>query len=86
MATEQTPTVYQALLAAGVPLDSHESDLYAKVTPESRRILAEYGLSPTVSMTTVFISQIDGERWYDLPFRFDPFWAAVARRGGASGR
>ena len=33
--------LYGRLKAAGVPLDSHESDLYAKVTPESWRLVNE---------------------------------------------
>lgn len=63
-------SLHQQLLAAGVPLDSHESDLYAQVTPESRRIVEESGHS-----STMFKSEIDGKMWYDLPFAYDPFWA-----------
>ncbi len=66
-------SLYTELLAAGVPLDSHESDLYAKLTPESERIVRASGRS-----FTVFTSQIDGQRWYDLPFAFDPWWDAKA--------
>ena len=74
---EQPPVVpanrslHQQLLAAGVEVDNHESDLYAKVTPESTRIIEESGHS-----SSVFTSQIDGKRWYDLPFAFEPFWNA----------
>jgi len=68
-------SLYQQLLAAGVEVDNHESDLYAKVTPESARILEEAGIAIDGHNASVFTSQIDGERWYDLPFKFDPFWA-----------
>jgi len=60
-------SLHQQLLAAGTELDSHESDLYAKVTPESTRIVRESGHSSSVFMS-------DGEMWYDLPFAYDPFW------------
>jgi len=68
-------TIYEQLKAAGVPLDSHESDLYALVTPESRAIVE----ASTHSRST-FVSQIDKRRWYDLPFAFDPFWEKVWER------
>lgn len=65
-------SIYDQLKAAGVPLDSHESDLYAKVTPDSKRILADYEHKSNVRQ---FQSQIDKEMWFDIPFAFDPFWA-----------
>jgi hypothetical protein len=64
-------SLYTDLLAAGVPLDNHRSDLYAKVTPESRVLVDAYEHRKNV---TVFVSQVDGEPWYDIPFAFDPFW------------
>lgn len=64
------------LLAAGVPLDSHESDLYAKVSPESHSILAGYVHQQNV---TVFRSQVDGCRWFSIPFAYDPFWEGKSR-------
>lgn len=66
--------VYYQLKAAGIPLDSHESDLYAKVTDESRKIVKASGL-----VCTMFISQIDGLPWFDIPFAYAPFWE---RRSG----
>lgn len=64
-------SLYQQLLAAGVELEHHESDLYAKVTPESTRIIKESGHS-----SSVFRSEVDGQMWYDLPFAYKPFWHA----------
>ena len=69
-------SIYQQLKTAGIELDNHESDLYAKVTPESRVIVGEYGGAP------VFISQIDGALWYEIPAAFDPFWIARATAHG----
>jgi hypothetical protein len=71
--------IYHELQAAGVPLDSHESDLYAKVTPASRAIVNRWRHARTV---TIFTSQIDGARWFDIPFAYLPFWERVQRYGG----
>ncbi len=67
-------SVHQQMLAAGVEVDNHESDLYAKVTPESTRILEEAGITVDGHNASVFTSQVDGQKWYDLPFRYEPFW------------
>jgi hypothetical protein len=64
-------SIYQRLVAAGVPLDNHESDLYAKVTGASRPIVEERMKAGV--LVTVFASQIDG-LWYDIPFAFEPWW------------
>ena len=62
-------SLYNQLKEAGVPLDHHESDLYAKVTPESEKIVKASGHSHST-----FISNIDNEKWFDIPFAFTPFW------------
>lgn len=62
--------LYQRLKEAGVPLDSHESDLYAKATPEAERIFAEAG----VREPQTFVSEMDGEIWYDIPYAYTPYW------------
>lgn len=70
-------SVYEQLQAAGVPLDHHESDLYAKVTPVSRAIVAGYEHRAIVQ---TFCGS-DGTAWYDIPFAYLPFWEV--RSGGA---
>jgi hypothetical protein len=70
-------TLYESLKAAGIETDCHESDLYFPVTDESREILARYPLQK--SNATTFTNQAPphvGERWYDVPFSYDPFWTA----------
>ena len=67
-------TIHEQLKAAGVPLDSHESDLYAKATPEAARIVSECAYKENV---TAF--QSNGETWYDIPFAYDPWWENHAR-------
>lgn len=63
--------IYKELKDAGVPLDHHESDLYAKVTQISFEIVQRYPFKRSV---TQFTSQIDGERWFDIPFAYEEYW------------
>jgi hypothetical protein len=71
--TPEPESVYNAMIAAGVPTDSHESDLYVPVTPTSMAILNR--LARPVNVTT-FTSRIDGALWYDIPFAYTPWWDA----------
>ncbi len=74
-------SLYTELLGAGVPLDSHESDLYAKLTPDSVRIVEASGWRGV----TKFTSHMEPAGvWYDLPFAFDPWWEARTGNGRAS--
>jgi hypothetical protein len=82
MSEDKELTIYEALKAAGVPLDSHESDLYALVTPESTRIVEAYRFRSNV---TTFVSQIDKKRWYDIPFAYLPFWEKKSKGGEVIG-
>jgi hypothetical protein len=65
-------SLYEQLKSAGVPLDSHESDLYAKVTPESTAIIEAWHLDRPSVLIGTFRS--DGAMWYDIPFEYKPFW------------
>jgi hypothetical protein len=67
--------LYAALVAAGIPTDSHESDLYCLSTPESRALVELSGKS-----FNRFTSQVDGKAWLDVPFTFTPFWDKVRAR------
>lgn len=60
---------YAELLAIGAELDHHESDLYAKYTPEVMALVKDTGCT-----FSTFISQIDGKLWLDIPFAYLPFW------------
>jgi hypothetical protein len=68
------PRPYEQAIAAGIPIDSHYSDLYMKDCKEARAILANYECKESV---TSFKSNIDGEMWLDFPFAFDPYWDKV---------
>jgi hypothetical protein len=67
-------SVLDALRAAGVAIETHESDVYVPVTPEATRIIAAHG----VKGVTMFRSE--GRNWYDLPFQNTEFFAAKAKR------
>ena len=64
-------SIYTELKEAGVLLDYHESDLYAKKCPESIAIIEKYEFKNNVRL---FWDSINKEPWYDIPFAFDPFW------------
>ena len=66
-------TLYQDLVAAGIPTDNHESDLYFPVTKDSCALLLRHERQ-VKGTVTVFTSEIDGQQWYDVPFAYDPWW------------
>ena len=66
-------TIYKQAVAAGIEIDHHESDLYLKDCKESREVLTGYRFGCNVRR---FVSQVDGAMWFDVPFAYDPFWAA----------
>ena len=64
-------SVYGKLMAAVCKIDSHESDLYVLATPEAEKILRASDHWPIVRR---FTSNVDGLRWFDVPFAYLPFW------------
>ena len=52
-------------------IDHHASDLYIRVTPESKALIARFQYR---RMVTTFVDSINHVLWYDLPFCFAPFW------------
>ena len=80
-----TATLYSDLLAAGVPMDNHESDLYFQDTADSRAILARF--PDKAKLARPFWNALDSkETWWGVPFAFLPWWerrcAAEAMRAG----
>ena len=71
-------------LAAAVPVDSHESDLYALWCEKTRFILQKWGVPVVKGM--LFRNAQDGQMWVDLPFMFKPFWDKKPARGRCSRR
>ncbi len=70
---EDGKSIYRQMVEAGQKISNHATDLYVKVTPESRVIINSYQFKRNV---TTFISQLDHERWYNIPFAYDPAWEA----------
>lgn len=70
--------IYDELKAAGVPLDNHESDLYAKATQDARRIVRKHLDAGKIADAPTFWS--GGELWYDLAFQYLPFWQEKQHR------
>lgn len=62
-------TLYEQIRDAGIPTDSHESDLYVLATAEAIAMVQDSGLS-----ASTFISQLDGRLWLDVAFAYDPWW------------
>jgi hypothetical protein len=62
-------SIYEAMKAAGVQIESHATDLYVPVNDVTRAIIAEYDSKQNV---TTFTSNIAPHvPWYCIPFAFD---------------
>lgn len=70
---------YDACVATGAGIDSHESDLYVTVTPETRALVEQYTFTATI---TEFRSPVDGRWWFEVPFGFIPFWETRSKVTG----
>lgn len=57
-------------------IDHHETDLYIKVTPESKALVREYDYRSNVE---TFRDQITGTLWFDIPFAYTPGWDRANR-------
>lgn len=76
LGTMTSAELYHHAVEQGLDRDSHESDLYLRVTPQARALVMAYKFRSNVS---TFVSQIDKQRWYDIPFAYQPFWDRKAR-------
>jgi hypothetical protein len=64
-------SIYSDMVAAGVPIDSHESDLYVPVNETTRAIVDGYQFHASVQ---TFRHATTGAMWFDIPFAYTPFW------------
>jgi len=76
-------TIYQDMKAAGVEIDHHESDLYVKDCKAARDILAKHDKQVDGWNVQPFNSEIDGARWLDIPFQYEPWCRSWCRSGRA---
>lgn len=65
--------IYEEAVRSMNPEDiaNWQTDLYLKVTPESRRLVEKYDYK---NLVETFIDNIDHELWYDIPFAYTPGW------------
>lgn len=75
--TEQT--LYHALKEINAEIESHESDLYVKKTPEVTNIINQFKENGANFSVGSFVSQIDNAVWYDIPFEYIPFWESKCK-------
>lgn len=68
-------SLYTEIVAAGIPVDNHYSDLYVKATPESFALLKKHKQRFSGFKHTTL-----REMWYDVPFMYEPYWEARACR------
>lgn len=52
-------------------IDHHESDLYLRITPISKKLIREYEFKNQVH---VFRDNIEHVLWYEIPFAYTPYW------------
>jgi hypothetical protein len=68
---EPIKTLQERLLAAGVGIDHHCSDLYFPVSEISNKILREYTLESAIKPSVgAFICNISKAPWYEVPFHY----------------
>lgn len=70
--------IYEEAVRSMNPEDiaNWQTDLYLKVTPESRRLVEKYDYK---NLVETFIDNIDHELWYDIPFAYTPGWEGRGR-------
>ena len=66
-------TIYKEALKLMQPneISFWRSDLYLKRNEISVKLVANYEYKNSVEM---FINQVDGQIWFDIPFAYDVFW------------
>ena len=84
--SEKVLSLYEEVVATGLPIDNHYSDLYIKDSPEARNILARYPSQKGNSrMFVVQVGHPDaGQVWWDVPFAYLPYWDQRMREGRAA--
>lgn len=61
--------LYDAVTAAGIEIDHHESDLYIRDTDQARQICRELDWR-----FTPFTADDGSGKWLDVPFAYAPYW------------
>lgn len=67
-------TIHEQLEKVCYDISGHYSDIYVPVNDATKKIIDGYEYRQNV---TVFISQIDNQPWYDIPFANDDYKRGV---------
>lgn len=67
-------SIYQELITAGQIVHGYYSDLYTPVNSCTTALIKKHKAS-----ASVFINQVEGGSWYDIPFAYEPYWESKAR-------
>lgn len=65
-------SLFTEMLAAGVEVDSHESDLYVKASATASAVLRRHPAQAANAL--YFWDRTGGGMWIDVPFAYDPWW------------
>lgn len=68
MTETKAATFYDAV--KHIKHDHHESDLYLLWTSESAELVKQYSMTNAKA----FMSQVDGQLYFDVPFAYAPWW------------
>jgi len=69
-------TLYDAALAAGIEIASHESDLYLPDTPEVRKLVKQFEEAGQRCRPSRFMNQRTKTPWLEFAFCYMPYWRA----------
>ncbi len=72
--SEKENTLLEDVVEAGIPYDSHYSDLYIPDTKRVRELLKKHGV-----LATPFINQVEGGLWLDCYGQYTPYWENKSR-------
>jgi len=72
---ENSTSLFDDIVNAGIPYDNHYSDLYIPVTPKTTALLKKHGV-----FATTFTNQVEGGLWYDCFAAYIPYWAKKLNR------
>lgn len=73
MIAHASPSLFAEVRAAGIPFDSHESDLYLPNTPAVRAILARHPAQ--ARNAEPFVGRVTHRPAIDVPFAYEPFFS-----------
>lgn len=76
-------SLYAEMLAAGLVIGNHYSDLYVKDTPEAWAIFDKY--KDGMSRPQRFISNTGEGPCLDFAFQYEPYWEAKRATTSAAG-